>query len=1257
MTVFTRLFTILALMAAAFQVSPAASAVLTDNRDIRLRLAAALAEVQPSLLENDEFLWGIYRDQAGDEGRKIRRPDAAGRRVEAASIRRAIEAITAAGPVLPFRMRVYLPARVKKRDDGRYDIDGFTTYSKGPFEGEISPQKSRVEISILPRQDFVLYAGQPFQLTDLVFSNSVAGYLDGKAPTVLSGVVEVKQTRRDARNSNHIHTSTTLGGTFISMMLTEQQVLQSGDKTPGAKLIDLPRRQNERRAFTLADLERALDLETVDGAYMHDWNGDHALNQVRVLFRWRALSELRLEDILAAGYGAGVAPDLWRLVPEGVRDEMAPRTIYGQRPGGIVAPMPENAIERRDYHSKLFGYAMPVLGSVIPDSVEIIERTPLEGEYDFGRKGLSIPAYRRNLLTGRSKDFPPLVNMPDFIPMSEAGAQALFDTVERQDGERRANLTSFVRYRVAYDGLDGGEIGDLSRRSILPPARWHLEPISLVYAAGHNVRHVPPLAEDIVFAVDIDAHRGPRRPVAPPNEVAYWTRVKDALEIAGDVLVASVLAAAPNRAEMLAALNADGTVNDPARAATALPPAQETIILTGIVEFDRDEKGTWFDPSVGIGHTPSAAGFSVPRLAFSDMDVFDGFAVPAELQNDMASAQGRLNFRGVFRPVEAGRSGGDPILFGRFESIDLYNRQNDLTGLPAIRIALTAPTQTATAPPTAPTVVGPPLVTLDHDFLDILQFRQTATTISDATLDRMMLDRLIRESRDPTIQPLPWGRFFEGVPSALNRVQRSQLRPRFKAWMHERSRALPDKVIVRFVSQGSLSNICGFVDDAWRQRAPSETAEAVLAALNAEMVGERNHLARRLVDRMINAHPDRVPSFVKERIAMLGGRGIYQKLGLNAFSHRTSSPCGDIKSVATYIDGFDPSETETSDAVIHLKSPIIVPDEVRNYEETHYIADIEDIGFAPAVSQSDDDDAPIMAGTLVVTVNITDALFYPSAARVTRQEPTPEGQPTRYSRLQIAALNPPIAQNPDIRGVSLDMSSGAFEDAWRRLGTGKFTANQIFNRRVEEQDLPGVNVDAPATEAVTKADIIMDDADEELLTVMRDDRLAHPIVAIGRAKIYDPRMINAEQLLGALLKKYGRNFYNETYGEGRSQGVRIYWGYSPKISPPQCLPDFSNDVMDDFGDKLPRNATGFPDLYIMMKEFRGPEIAAVSPVLPEYDACQETIAVDLTVINGKLYLVTWLFDLSAYADFDFTLDKGPALNVDAFIAKAADIDL
>ena len=1143
-------------------------------------------------------------------------------------------------PALPLKIEVALPAAIQVNDDGTVRIRAGSGKQPKIVSGTLDALKVQAP---LQSPGVEIYPVQPFDLSALRPPAAVQDRLEGLARS-RQGVMIVAQLTITRINPT-VQTRVTSAAGQVETLAIHEMTAVNREVVPGNLIWTLPAPEADADSVTLANVEQALRLRSRDGRYLDERQGGaSALNQ---LMQWRALTALPIEEVLSRR----LSPELfWQAYLQ-----MAPRALQDRlispdklSPGRDRFAPHINDIEQRDLEDRTLRALLPQIAAVLPQDPIAVTSTvavPMS-DYDFDKGGFAVTFRAGGWLLGTQ--YPVVSGLPDFFRIGQNEATQILDRMALIDGPGRKFLTLYAELGLRARETVFAPDGPIGLPRITPG--FDLSALSL--HAGSNHPDHDSLQNNKLLDLDPQDYRGAEQPIADRDELALWGELSGDPGARGEDLIAAALQVAEDRAAFAQAMNRRGQADDPLAAAQALampdPP-----VLTGTMTFVKQGNG-WSANGFRWTYRSNESGLDAPQVELADTSILTNLPLSDAQDSAMQAIGGSVQYRALFTPVTTAIKGGRPTVFVRLQEIALFSHQKDETGLPLLRVILKKEPGTAQpeAPQSAELPDRPEIVMLDHDFLDLLQVRETGDSLDEATLDRMFLDRLHRELRTQNDADLPWGRFFDPIPQRLNRVERAAMLPAFQAWQTARAAALPERVMLR-VATNPISAGCAALSYAHPSQVNgfSPGVKTMLEGLDYAALAQSVGNTLGMLEKTAQKIPERKPVLADTRLTQIGGRPIYQLY--RTARHPSVSACVGQERLDAVTDGFDPAASQTTDAVIVLNHPILIANERRQVVETRHLARLADIAFVPGTPAGP---GPRHAGTFRIDLDVTDSIFYGQDALPQRHMPNPTGKPVRLSVAQVESLRVPAPQVSDIKGMGLETSAEDMEIALIANGTGQRAYTQSFARQFSPKPVPGSGT-LPATEAITDATMLIDLPEHEAILSLSDSRTGTPRLGLGRIKLYDPAAVTSDGLAGALIKKYGEPRFAEADRRGGRPLNRYVWGYHPAISMPYCLPQMNETAGRQMRDTFRIDNDEDRRFLDLANALTWPQFGSLTEAGPDFGLCQPIVIAEISTHADKLSLSTWVIDPAVLSGLEWGGDDDTPKTAGELVKEAADIDL
>ena len=1223
----------------------AAAEEITDPDRLADALWLETLRANPTLALNDNTISYALRripELAIPEDATAEQQDAARNRASAWLAARVAEP-----SALPLDATVALVSSIRRSEGGGFLLAAGNVNDRGPISGTLreltirGPRQSPA-IILRPILNHDLDAMQP--------EGDGAARLEELADT-RQGAMTVANLSITAVESTRSGTAAA-GGQVTSVVVHELTAPERNVYAPGDPIWTVPP-LGEVPAISPDDIARAFRLETAGNGDYVDRFDYHQPGLARAL-AWKELTALPLETVLARR----LSPDLFwfaltEIAPDRLQDRLIPPHKLTQSRNQFSPEV--DVLERQALEDAAITVLWPQIAAALPESplpVTVIESVSIR-DYDTARGGFAVAWGVGGWLLGLQ--YPVIAGLPEFLTVPRDQAQVVLERMDQLDGAGRRALSVMARLDLSVRRATFTEDGPLTQPRLT--FGFDLKEASLHVGRTHP--DLASLAANKVMDLDPAIYRGPAEPLADEGELARFAALAEVPYATGEAMIAAAIAVVDDPATLAAAMNRQGRVSDPLATARALP-LPDPLIVTGVVQFDR-QGDVWTLSDVRLGQRSNDSGLTAPQVRLANRAAFDALVLDASRSEALRSVRGRARFHATASARQSGLEGSRPVVFLDFSDITLFSFETDQTGLPTFRAELdgasAAPVAMTPEPgmPQANGIEAPDLLVLDHDLLDLLHLREAPDTVDDPTLDRMLLDRLHKELRTPEAD-LAWGRFFDPPPQRLNRVERAALWPAFRTWQKRRAAALPDRVVAR-VATNPIQAGCGVMSYADRSQTNqfSPGVAARLEALDYQILRAANGANLSMLERIARDTPERAPLLAPMRLTQMGGRPIYALYRMA--HHPTASACTRQERFDAVTDGFDPAASAFVDAVVVLRDAVLVPQERRGVVETRHVTELAEVSFDPApANAATGANAPRIAGTLVLSLEVTDSVFFGADALPSRQAPNPSGQPVRMSVDQVRALAVSPPDVADISGLGLNSSQAEFEAAIVADGTGQRTVTQTFDRVIGPMNVPGRG-EVFGTEAGTDAILRVDLPKSEILATIIDQRLDQPRFALGRVTLYDPSRIAPDGVQAALLNKYGDPDFVTDDRRGGAGLRRLVWGWSPVVSRQECLPRFDLPAGRVLADAFAIRSDEDRAVNSLAQRLPWPVFEPLTgdALGADYATCGTVVIAEVSLAQGAVSLVVWVIDPASLASLDLT--KPEPKTLEEMRESPADIDL
>lgn len=871
------------------------------------------------------------------------------------------------------------------------------------------------------------------------------------------------------------------------------------------------------------------------------------------------------------------------------------------------------------------------------------------GEYDRTRGGFPINASAQGMGLAGQGDFPAFRALPDLLETSIDTARELVSYLEAANGPGNRRVMMVARYRLENVGDVVWDDQRLPRLTVTPlslsmHARQTLE-------AGQN-------PFDLKFAeFEVARYRGPTRPVASPERVAFWTAINETPRSTSDQITLAALGVSETPeflAQLVAETNAVQSASQfdrqavSARVFTELQAMEKPseLVLDGnmtLAPFDPTRRG-FAVQGTRVDYQRGELGLPYTGVEFVNPEAF-AFLQPDE-QLARKFSQGSRNGNIVLpvtvwlTPVLAETARNRTTLYARVTRIVMQAPGEDGSGYPSGHLEIIPEEAVAAgAGARADTVALDPPTTLplDREYVDLMMVREEGDALEEATFARLMEDRRMREVTAAAIgYDLPWGAFFDAPEAALNPVQRRRLLAEFTTWTKARADVLPASVYVQTTGTGILPTgvQCWFLSPP-----PGGNASQVLPA----------GLVRALSAEDYNRHAVDLQTF-----ARAAGRDVSQWPTL--YYALYGSPA--IRAAgAGAVDG--------TSGQCRSNSRVAIDREAMGVARTWgTLVAVQGAYRGPLGAQHSGRDSYFYRdyGTLTVAGREGDTIRL--ALEVSRTEViAPQAEGAGYSYRSIALLDdsalPKAPLTVDIFGIEPGASwETARAAAVDRLGAAIVLENNgppPGFRVVTQNTILGPK---PEFQAFRNGHFFLDPQKGEALALIREaERDADRVLAVGSHRTFAPDTVTEEALIGALLRKYGAS--PRTEGDQSLRGPRpgqsLLWGAQAG-----CLPNMRDELRPDF--TALQGQQDVRPLQNMARTFKAPSLTYSGASSVIFESCDPMVwALVGQDAEKRIHLVVWSLDMALLDE----IAQRPEPNAkadgesgsEALMEKAADIDL
>ncbi len=493
----------------------------------------------------------------------------------------------------------------------------------------------------------------------------------------------------------------------------------------------------------------------------------------------------------------------------------------------------------------------------------------------------------------------------------------------------------------------------------------------------------------------------------------------------------------------------------------------------------------------------------------------------------------------------------------------------------------------------------------------------------------MLDDRFQRELKAAEIgYDLPWGNFFASLENELNPSQRRAILPAFVEWTQARAARLPETVYLQTNAQGFVPAAlqCWTLRPAPKDNARRSVPEALAQALE-ELSYEKQAIHLETLAAATRNSLHRRP----EAAFMIYGRPSLAGTGRVRVDPATGSCARSGGARAEAV------ESTQWDAIVVVDGAFRMPLE-RNMTQLY-----RDIGSATVQR----------LGPTTLRLDL-------STSRTELLDVVGTGG--RISVTAKAALTEADLPQPpeqfDVFGISPGDDWGAAEAAAR---------DRLPDARVARGDGPPPNArmvtrntiigPMPEFSALRNGHVFLDLGRNEVLAVLREaERDPDRVLAVGSYRRFESGGVTQEQLIGALLRKYGANPATAEDGSlrGPAPAQTLSWGVRAG-----CLPRM---------DELRPNWSGMeqdPQLraaQTLARSFLAPSMTYNGADSVIYARCPPAVwALVGEDGEGVLHLMVWSLDLALLDEIarqpDTSLQADGEEGSQALIENAAEIDL
>lgn len=867
------------------------------------------------------------------------------------------------------------------------------------------------------------------------------------------------------------------------------------------------------------------------------------------------------------------------------------------------------------------------------------------GEYDRERGGFPLYVNASSMGLAALGEYPALTALPDLLPLRVEQARELVNYFDTNFGPGRRQVTIVLRYRLT-------DVGPVDWDTRQMPAT-SIEPLSLsLHAYGQFKPGDDPLAAKIMD-FDLAAYRGASRPVASPERVAFWKEIRSAtrstyddvalaaLGVSEDNAYLNLLVENSNRVQSANAFDRD-SVQQTVRAQLASADTPSELVLGGQIGLGDYalETERYQSTSVRLQPERGEMGLQPPQIRFTDTSLLSTLDVPEDiarvLARDSGGAEASAALIAWVKPDLLVFENDRPVLYVTPTRIVVMPAFEDATGYPPAHVEVALPEPGSSSPKEAAlaqlAVDSPSSLPLDSEYVDLLMVKERGDALDEATYLRMLEDRRLRELTAASLGTTPpWGTFFDNPQSELNPMQRRSLLPAFIEWTRKRTELLPETVYVQTISYGNTPTDfrCWTLTQAPQSDNGNYLPEGLSRGLDA-MEYDKHIVNLQTFARAVGSEPHRQPETVYAiygRPSLIGAPGVR--------IDGTTRACAG--------SGYRPSRDE-SPAMGHWNALVRVEGAYRAPVPRDGVTVFRDLGTVEVEEIGPE------------TVQITLAADRTELLDLAQQGGRVE--PVRRALLDESALPaPPDAL--DLFGIGPgDDWESALEQAQARLPEAvvvKADGPPPNFRVVSQNTILGP---LPEFNALRNGHFFFDTDKNEVLFLAREaERDPKRVLAVGSYRRFDAGQVTQQQLIGALLRKYGAAPQTESDPllRGPRPGQTLTWGARAG-----CLPQMRDELRPDW-DQL-RDRPDIQALQNVARNFRAPSLTYNAAQSIIYEECTPAVwALVGEDSEGTLHLVVWSIDMALLDEVAQKPDPQTVADGDSgsktLIEDAADIDL
>ncbi len=876
----------------------------------------------------------------------------------------------------------------------------------------------------------------------------------------------------------------------------------------------------------------------------------------------------------------------------------------------------------------------------------ILHQTQL-GQYDRQLGGFPINTNVQSMGLIAQGRYPALKSLPTLLQLPIDKAREMVNYLDARFGPGNRRVTLVLRYRVEDVGPADWE------KSQVPATTFTPLTLSL-----HALDPFEPGDDPYAFRIadfDLSMHRGDPRPQASAEQIAFWDEINAIPRSNADHVTLAALGVSTDDSYLRTLVEESilvqrATAFDRPAARSAVQSQLEaaakpkTLVLEGtanLSDYSLEEE-KFRSMRLGFSFEQGQLSLPLPRIGLSNSTALS--------QVDMPSAMARIFVGDKRRDATATArftawvdvdllaiEGNHPVLYLRVKRIILRPDFEDETGYPPtyLEVALPAPGTGAGASVPMVPVAGeaPDSLPIDSEYIDLLMVRARDGALDESTYLRMMEDRRLREKAAADIGfALPWGSFFDAPENEFNAMQRRDLLPAFTEWTRTRAAMLPETVYVQTHAAGQTGPAAL---QCWMMRPPvRNNFESILPPELARAMTEMNYQKHAIHLDTFNRAGRRDTHRTPEQYYVIHGRPSLVGAANQRIDNATRA-CAQ-HSRRNQQGGFE--EAEQWDALISTTGAFRAP---LGRDETLFYRDFGTVELSE-----------IGPGVVRLAVDVTRTEI------VGVDNSTGQVEIRQTDLMNDDSLTPRL-ETVDIFGISPG-------DPWPE-------ARQIASERlpgalVVKADGPPPNFrlvpqntelgPEPQFSALQNGHIFVDTGRNEILSLLREaERDPDRVLAVGSYRRFDAATVTQQQLIGALLLKYGAEPQNQSDSalHGPRPGQFLAWGARP-----DCLPQMQNGMRPDWTGL--ENQPNIREAVNLVQFFRAPSLTYFGGRSIIYKSCAPVVAAFVGEDRqAQLHLVVWSFDLALLDEVAQRPDPNAKADGDSgsqtLIENAAEIDL